>query len=111
MTTQSIYIILMNVMLTDIEVYCYPISQKIRLLESLRQTRPYIFSYQQNYKREKIDHSKILQKISKYSKKMALKMPMYIMPDIVNDKQTIKGKYEIVEELKESTFANLFIVL
>lgn len=96
--------------LKDIEVYCFSQNLKTVFIDNLRQSKPYVFAYQRNYKREKIDNSRIIHKISRYSKKMALKMPMYIMPDIVKDKNTIKGKYEIVEELKESTFANLFIV-
>lgn len=41
---------------------------------------------------------------------MSLKMPMYIIPETNNDDKLIKGKYEIQQELKESTFSNLFIV-
>jgi hypothetical protein len=65
-----------------------------------------------NYpKREILDHSKIIQKIQKNSKKMAIKMPMYIMPDVDANSKIIKGRFEIHQELKESTFSNLFIVI
>lgn len=82
----------------------------MKLIESLKQTRSYIFQSINYNKREQIDHPKIIQKIKKYSKKMAIKMPMYIIPEAGLTPKLIKGKYEIHQELKESTFSNLFIV-
>ena len=83
----------------------------MKLIEGFRHYRSFIFTQQNGFKREKLDHSKILQKIKKHSKKMSLKMPMYIVPEVSNDDKIIKGKYEIQQELKESTFSNLFIVV
>lgn len=73
-------------------------------------TRHYLFQQHNYIKREQTDHTKIIQKVKKYSKKMGIKMPMYIIPEADQNSKTIKGKYEVHTELKESTFSNLFIV-
>lgn len=41
---------------------------------------------------------------------MGIKMPMYIIPDVEGNARVIKNKFEVHQELKESTFSNLFLV-
>ena len=107
---KSLLVILTYVSLKDTEVYTYLSSQNIKLIDSLKMTRQFLFQQTNYLKREQIDHFKVIQKVKKYSKKMGIKMPMYIIPDADLTPTTIKGKYEVHQELKESTFSNLFIV-
>lgn len=80
------------------------------MVETLRQTRPHLFVSAPNRPREPCDYSKIIHQTRKLARKMGIKMPMYIIPDAEGNSRVIKGKFEVTQELKESTFSHLFLV-
>lgn len=54
------------------------------------------------------DYSHLSKKIEGFSNKMGFDMKVYIYNS--NDGNIIREKYEIISELKESTFSNVYLV-
>jgi hypothetical protein len=79
-------------------------------VEILRQNRPYLFTPLVHAPRATADFSKIIHQTRKLANKMGIKMPMYIIPDVEGNARVIKNKFEVHQELKESTFSHLFLV-
>ncbi len=79
-----------------------------RLTEFLKEARPHIFKLSGRSTRSFRDHSRVLARVSSFSKQINFELPVHILSNI-SDKY-ILDKYKIEREIKESTFSHTYVV-